>query len=254
MAAGKKRDFARSNSSARQRTTVLQDCRRVIPELSHEDSPAKTPRLPHCLGRHQRDHPANERALVRATRCTPPRRRARRHLPPARVARPPSLATVDASSRIRRRGGDPSRVAPPAPSSDPAGPWFSPPPRTSPPSPSPTPSARRWRAWRRPATPSSAWSSSPNRVGWTSLLAQEPRGVHVRANDRHGRHPRPNPSPASPRDSPSPPGCVSARPAASDTRRSRRMSADSRSPPCARRPCAPTSASAGTATPAPPPS
>ena len=51
-----------------------------------------------------------------------------------------------------------------------------------------------------------------------------------------------------------PPGCVGARPAASDTRRSRRMSADSRSPPCARRPCAPTSASAGTATPAPPPS
>ena len=168
--------------------------------------PRKPPRLPHCLGRHQRDHPANERALVHATRCTPPQRRVRRHLPPARVARPPSLATVDASSRIRRRGGDPSRVAPRAPSSDPAGPWFSPPPRDEP-TVSLTDAEREEMARLEASGDAFERLVELAKQGGVDIpsLTQGPRGVHVRAHDRHRRHPRPNPSPASQRDSPKPP-------------------------------------------------
>ena len=99
-------------------------------------------------------------------------------------------------------------------------------------------------------------SSAPSQGGSPAPRAASSGGVFTRrawtVDDLH-RHGGPQPSCCPLLLSPSQ-GRAPARPAASDTRRSRRMSAASRSPRCARRPCAPTSASAGTATPAPPPS
>ena len=155
----------------------------------------RKPCLPHCLGRHQRDHPANERASPRDTMYSTAGR-VRRHLPPVRRAR--SLATVDASSRIRRRGGDLSLVAlcfefrfgrslVLAAAADE-------------PTVSLTDAEREEMA--RPEASGDAFErlvELAKQGGVDIPPAQEPRGVHVGPMTVTDDPPRPNPSPASPR-------------------------------------------------------